>query len=182
MVKGRQPTTQCITQPHTNFSKKTARNKQGYATSKPPAKSRVEDENPMVRNSVPPLQTQTPTPAHQCPTRSTHAAKFFNDSNHTNWQEGGPAQPTGNKIQLANAIINNDTGGELEYRHLINREEYREVWTNSFSKELDQLAQVRAQLAPGTNTLFFRKYQDIPADQRKTVTYGQVVVDYQPQK
>ena len=28
----------------------------------------------------------------------------------------------------------------------------------------------------------FRKYQDIPADRRKDVTYGQVVVDYRPQK
>ena len=37
-------------------------------------------------------------------------------------------------------------------------------------------------MAPGTKTLFFRKYQDIPADRRKDVTYGRVVVDYQPQK
>ena len=29
---------------------------------------------------------------------------------------------------------------------------------------------------------FFRKYQDIPADRRKDVTYGRVVVDYRPQK
>ena len=28
----------------------------------------------------------------------------------------------------------------------------------------------------------FRKYQDIPADRRKDVTYGRVVVDYRPQK
>ena len=47
---------------------------------------------------------------------------------------------------------------------------------------MDQLAQGSAQLAPGTNTLFFQKYQDIPADRRKDVTYGRVVVDYRPQK
>ena len=93
-----------------------------------------------------------------------------------------PAQPTGNIIQLENAIIENNTGGALEYRHLINIEEYREVWTQSLSKELDQLAQGRAQLSPGTNTLFFRKYQDIPAGRRKDVTYGRVVVDYRMQK
>ena len=37
-------------------------------------------------------------------------------------------------------------------------------------------------MAPGTNTLFFRKYQDIPADRLKYVTYGRVVLDYRPQK
>ena len=68
-----------------------------------------------------------------------------------------PAQPTGNNIQAENAIIDNDTGETLEYRHLFNREEYREVWTNSFIKELVQLVQGRAQLDPGTNTLFSRK-------------------------
>ena len=93
-----------------------------------------------------------------------------------------PAQPKGNNIQLSNVIIDNNTGEALEYRHLINREEYREVRKNSFSKELDQLAQGRSQMAPGTNTLFFRKYQKIPADRRKDVTYGRVVVDYRPQK
>ena len=114
--------------------------------------------------------------------RNTHVINLLSVINHTNLQEVVPAQPTGTNIQFANAIIDNDTGGALEYQHLINREKYREVWRSSFSKELDQLAQGSAQLAPGTNTLFFRKYQDIPADQRKDVTYGRVVVDYQPQK
>ena len=114
--------------------------------------------------------------------RSTHAANFLSGINHKNWQEVVPTQPTGNNIQWANTIIDNDNGGALKCRHLINKEEYQEVWTSSFSKELDQLAQGRSQLSPGTNTLFFRKYQDIPADRRKDVTYGRVVVDYRPQK
>ena len=37
-------------------------------------------------------------------------------------------------------------------------------------------------MASGTNTLFFRKYEDIPANQRKYITYGRVVVYYLPQK
>ena len=89
-----------------------------------------------------------------------------------------PAQTTGTNIHFSNAIIDNDTRKALEYRHVITKDQYREVWTNSFSKELDQLAQGSAQLAPGTKTLFFRKYQDIPADRRKDVTYGRVEVDY----
>ena len=47
---------------------------------------------------------------------------------------------------------------------------------------MDQLAQGQAQLASGTNTLFFRKYEDILAERRKDVAYGRVVVDYRPQK
>ena len=34
---------------------------------------------------------------------------------------------------------------------------------------------------PWHKHLVFRKYQDIPADRRKDVTYGRVVVDYRPQ-
>ena len=56
------------------------------------------------------------------------------------------------------------------------------MWTNYFSKELDQLAQGRAQLASGANTMFFRKYEDIPAKLRKYVHYGRVVVDCRPQQ
>ena len=37
-------------------------------------------------------------------------------------------------------------------------------------------------MASGNNTLFPRKYEDIPAEQRKDVTYDRVVVDYRPQK
>ena len=56
------------------------------------------------------------------------------------------------------------------------------MWTNSFSKELDQLAQGRAQLSSGTNTLFFQKYNDILSERHKDVTYARVVVHYCPQK
>ena len=46
------------------FQETTARNKQEYATSKPPEKSKVEAANPRVSNAVPPLRTQKSTPAH----------------------------------------------------------------------------------------------------------------------
>ena len=82
--KCRQPTTRCIMQPHTIFQETTARNKQGYATSKPPEKSRMEAANPRVSNAVLPLQTQKPTPAHRYLTRITHAVNILNASNHTN--------------------------------------------------------------------------------------------------
>ena len=88
---------------------------------------RVEAANPRVSNAMPPLQTKKPTPAHRYPTRSTHTDNLLNGSNHTNWQEGVSEQPKGNNIQLANAIIDNDTGEALEYLNLINREEYCEV-------------------------------------------------------
>ena len=92
-----------------------------YETSKHTAKSRVEASNPRVSNSLPPLRTQTRMPAHQYPTHSTHAANLISVINHKNLQEVVPAQPTGTNIQYANAIIDKDTGGALEYRHLINR-------------------------------------------------------------
>ena len=97
------------------FQDTTARNKPGYETSKHPAKLRVEATNPRVSNSLPPLQTQPPTPEHQYPTRSTRAANLLSGINHKNWQEVVPTQPTGNNIQLANTIVDNNTSGALEY-------------------------------------------------------------------
>ena len=73
-------------------------------------------------------------PAHRYPTSSTHAANLRNGSKRTNGQEGVPAQPKDNNIKLENAIIDNDTGGALEYIHLIKREEYREVWKIPLAK------------------------------------------------
>ena len=85
--------------------------------------------------------------------------------------------------QQINAITCESTGKQLEYRHLIKDEQLRERWINSFSNEIGRLAQGRKSTnLPGTNTIFFMKYQNIPADRKKDITYGRIVVDYRPQK
>ena len=64
----------------------------------------------------------------------------------------------------------------MEYRHIIQNEKYKEIWKRSFANELGRLAHGFGNRVEGTNTIFFVKYDEIPKDRIKDVTYGQVVV------
>ena len=83
------------------------------------------------------------------------------------------------QIWFAGAILDPDTGKQLEYRDLIKHNAYQTTWTKSFTKELAQLAQGLKNIQ-GTNTIFFITHKDVLKN--KTVTYGCIVVDYRPQK
>jgi len=58
---------------------------------------------------------------------------------------------------LANAVLDDDTGDLLEYRHLIKHPKYKDTWSNSFEKEIRLLATT-------TETIFFINKTDIPQD------------------
>ena len=79
---------------------------------------------------------------------------------------------------MANSVLDAKTGELLEYRHLIKRDEYREVWTKAYAKELARLAQGMKNGVAGTNTIFFMDKKDVPADRFRDVTYGQIVCNY----
>ena len=49
-------------------------------------------------------------------------------------------------------------GKQIDYKELINNKQYTQVWTNSFTKELAQLAQGLKNIN-GTDTIFFPKVQ-----------------------
>ena len=80
---------------------------------------------------------------------------------------------------FANAIIDPETGDALEYHQLIKRDEYKQRWMASFTKELQQLAQGNNDIK-GTDTIFFIPKHQVPTGRK--VTYGRIVVDYRPQK
>lgn len=80
---------------------------------------------------------------------------------------------------FANTILDPDSGKELEYRHLIKMDKYKEVWSASFARELYQLAQGNETIK-GTDTIFFIPRSKVPPGRK--VTYGRIVVDYRPQK
>ena len=76
-----------------------------------------------------------------------------------------------------------DANGELlQYRHLIKRKEYREVWSRSYGNELGRLAQGLPGRVEGTNTLYFILKSEVPSDRFKDVTYGQIVCNYRAEK
>ena len=76
---------------------------------------------------------------------------------------------------LAYAVLDDDTGDLLEYRHLIKHPKYKDTWNNSFGKEIRRLATT-------TETIFFINKTDIPQDRKGDVTYGRIVCVYREGK
>jgi len=85
--------------------------------------------------------------------------------------------------EVLNAVLNRDTGdGELmEMRQLLQNPKYREVWGKSYKKELGRLAQ-GVPGTKGTDTIVFIKYDEIPLDRRRHITYSKLVCTYRPEK
>ena len=83
--------------------------------------------------------------------------------------------------EMANSVIGDD-GKVLEYKHLIADPKTRAVWQRAFGNELGRLAQGMPGRVEGTNTIFFIRKSDIPADRRGDVTYVGYVVNYRPEK
>jgi hypothetical protein len=70
----------------------------------------------------------------------------------------------------------------MEYRHLMKKEEYREVWSKAGAKEIGRLTQGISGVVKGTDTMFFVEYEDIPKERRKDVTYARICVNFRPEK
>jgi hypothetical protein len=77
------------------------------------------------------------------------------------------------------AIIDNETGDMLEYRHLVKKESTRALWETSFAKEIGRLFQGIRHLK-GTDTCFFICKEQVLLDKRPT--YGPICCIFWPQK
>ncbi len=77
------------------------------------------------------------------------------------------------------AVIDDDTGAVLEYRHLIKSEKYSRIWERSNANELGRLFQGIRDI-PGTDTCFFIRKSQVPKHKRDT--YGRIVCNVRPQK
>jgi hypothetical protein len=92
-----------------------------------------------------------------------------------------PAQASCCKYSLqflcgfAYAVLNNDTGDLFEYHHLIKHPKHKDIWSQSFSKEIRRLATT-------TKIIFFVNKQEILKDCQGDVTYGRIVCVYQDSK
>ena len=83
---------------------------------------------------------------------------------------------------MLNAVLDTDTGELMEYRHLMKKPKYCNLYGNSYAKEIGRLDQGMPGQVTGTNTIFFINKKDVPADRRRDVTYGCVVVNFRPEK
>ena len=92
-----------------------------------------------------------------------------------------PQQATGCRYplqflcDLASAVLDNETGDLLEYQHLMKHPKYTDTWLKSFSTEIHRLVTT-------TETIFFKRKDEIPHDRRKDITYRRVVFTYRMEK
>jgi hypothetical protein len=75
----------------------------------------------------------------------------------------------------ANTILDNKTRDLLEYRHLLKNPKYKDVWSQSFSKEIHQLATM-------TKTISFLTKPEILKAWHKDITYRCIVCTYRSKK
>jgi len=76
---------------------------------------------------------------------------------------------------FAYSVLDDETGDLLEYWHLLKHPKYKDVWSQSFGKEIRRLSTV-------TETIVFVMKQQIPRDRRRDITYGQIVCAYRSEK
>ena len=84
--------------------------------------------------------------------------------------------------ELAGAVLDQDTGDLLEYKHLLKHPKLKETWDRGHVKEVGRLAQGLPGVVEGTNTIKFIPNDDIPADRLKDCTYSRIVCNVRPGK
>ena len=80
------------------------------------------------------------------------------------------------------AVLNEETGELMEYRHLLANPKYRATWSKAYGKEIGRLAQGIPGEVDGTNTITFIDRSAIPENRWRDVTYGRIVASYRPEK
>mmetsp|Transcript_1178 Transcript_1178/g.1097 ORF Transcript_1178/g.1097 Transcript_1178/m.1097 type:complete len:81 (+) Transcript_1178:552-794(+) len=71
----------------------------------------------------------------------------FNEENHRDFEKNSRKKinlnniherkyPIVNPLQMANSIVDPQTGNSLEYRHIIKNDKTRDIWNKSFANEL----------------------------------------------
>ena len=88
-----------------------------------------------------------------------------------------------NQVHKALAVMDKKSGKMLNYRQLLRHPDYKKDWSLSSANEFGRLANgVGRRIKNPTNTIKFVRYEDIPQDRRKDVTYGQFVCTIRPEK
>ena len=83
--------------------------------------------------------------------------------------------------EMAGAIM--DVNGDLlEYRHIMKREDYQNIWGKLYGNQLGILSQGIGDNIKETDTIVFTTKQNIPFENRRDITYGQIVCNYREGK
>jgi hypothetical protein len=93
----------------------------------------------------------------------------------TNQQAASRKYPLQFLCDFASAVLDEETGDLLEYRHLLKNPKYRDIWSKSFGTEIRRLATT-------TETIVFMSKSMIPQNRRNDITYGRIVCTYRSEK
>ena len=104
---------------------------------------------------------------HSCPTARQTAARKFSPQFFSDY---------------VNAVLDEETGELLEYRHLIKHPKFKNDWGYSFGNEIGRLAQGMPGHNTGTNTIFFIRKADIPPERWKDIAFSRIVCNVRPHK
>ena len=83
---------------------------------------------------------------------------------------------------FARAVIDDEAGELLEYRHLIQRPKYKKDCGYSFGNEIGRLVQGMPGRKEGADTLSFMDKTEIPSKRLKDVVHSRMVCNVRPQK
>jgi hypothetical protein len=90
--------------------------------------------------------------------------------------------PVAFPCELAGAVMDSETGELLEFRQLIAKSQYRQIWGKAFENEFGRSAQGMPGRVEGTNTFFVIKNSEVPANRMKDVTYSRIICNIRPAK
>jgi hypothetical protein len=79
---------------------------------------------------------------------------------------------------MLHAVLAKTTGQLMEMQHLLVNPKYKELWGESYTKELGCLAQGIPGVSKGTDTIIFIQRKDILNDRKPNVMYLWVCVNY----
>jgi hypothetical protein len=119
------------------------------------------EEEHMETTALPRYNTRAIACKHSANQAHFLAPRIFRPIAFTNNQTF-PLTQAPNPITMASAIINEDTGASLEYRHLIQDGTAFTVWNKSAENEFGRLAQGVGCRIEGSNTIFFIPRNAVP--------------------
>jgi hypothetical protein len=139
------------------------------------------EEEHMENPAIPSYNTRSRARQHSVNQARTVRPRIFRPIYFTSNQNVVmPLKQAPQTMPMANAVINEDTGASLEYRHLIQYETTFPVWNKAAANEFGRLAQGVGGRIEGSNTIFLIPRNTMPKG--KVITYGRFVVDICPNK
>jgi hypothetical protein len=93
----------------------------------------------------------------------------------TNQQAAARRYPVTVIKDFASAVLDEETGDLLEYRHLLKHPKYKDIWSKSFGTEIRRLATTTERIA-------FMSKEIISQNRRKDITYGRIVCTHRSEK